>query len=537
MKYLDYLIEKYNITGFHTDNSRKCDIITFNNTYKVAVLKVGLPKTAVLTNSPNDLIIFDGEDFYNYDYRTYTLTKRDRKITTVSYFLNDVQIPVNHYETQLSLFNNIPPEVRNLRRVPQSFNTIDNVYNVGTLDIINNFLKNMYPYDNVEIRPIGEIDLMSFRKPLNIKTEPNVKMGYFIDGYKFSDEQYAKMKNDIFRCSYCGKMHLKNYTEYKTVENITICNDCYYNQYTHCDICGKLCLKSDLRQGICSQCYGREREYMVQSYNYKPTTRFYHDDGTFTTSCENFKGVGIELEIDGGGESCKPSKYIQEALDNRVYVKHDGSLQNGFEIITHPHTIKAFNEIQWEEPLLELIKHGYRSHDIKTCGLHMHISRNMLTKDNIAKLIYFVETHKYDLVRFSRRDLTELEKWSGFYTEPDGIRHTPTFAGRVCKKLCYAIMTSYNDKSPHDYRYKALNLRKKETIEFRFLRGTLNYKTFKASLDFLLTLVKNCKKVTWKNIDNTKMWLEGIEENTISYMKKRKCFGYTSRKKYKECDI
>lgn len=356
----------------------------------------------------------------------------------------------------------------------------------------------------------------------------------YFRNFKISKKCLDKLLENktLSECSFCNKYYFK-----KEMHG-TFCEQCYRESMTHCEECGKEILKYTAHQGLCSNCYTRYSQYKVNNYSYNPQMKYYNDDGSTGSDPSAFSGIGIELEVDGGGENLKASKYIQELLNNEVYVKHDGSLQNGFEIITYPHTIKSFYKIDWKTALLDMIKHGYRSHDIKTCGLHMHVSRNMLTEDNLAKLIYFFETHKKDLTKFSRRDATELSKWACFYTDEDVCRNTNCYTGKtVTKKLCYDILSTYNLKNKHDLRYKALNLQKKPTVEFRLMRGTLNYKTFLATIDFLLGLIRNSKTVSWNNIDNTKLWLRGMNDNTKEYMKKRKCFDFNSEINQEESDL
>ena len=63
------------------------------------------------------------------------------------------------------------------------------------------------------------------------------------------------------------------------------------------------------------------------------------------------------------------------------------------------------------------------------------------------------------------------------------------------------------------------------TIEFRLGRGTLNYESFMAWNNFHDCLVKNVKNVSYEDIDNYAVWLDGIDCDTIRYLIARNCFG------------
>ena len=65
-------------------------------------------------------------------------------------------------------------------------------------------------------------------------------------------------------------------------------------------------------------------------YGYKPEVIFYGQGDRF---------FGVELEIDGGGEYTDNAESILSIANweqNLIYCKHDGSLDEGFEIVTHP---------------------------------------------------------------------------------------------------------------------------------------------------------------------------------------------------------
>ena len=86
----------------------------------------------------------------------------------------------------------------------------------------------------------------------------------------------------------------------------------------------------------------------------------------------------------------------------------------------------------------------------------------------------------------------------------------------------------YDDSLKRD-RYMAVNLTNlgkgsKDTIEIRICKGTLNTETMLADADFFLHIVRNAKKISWKNIDNIKLWLKGLRPATIEHMNSRNAF-------------
>lgn len=158
---------------------------------------------------------------------------------------------------------------------------------------------------------------------------------------------------------------------------------------------------------------------IIKSYNYVPKKFLLHH-----VNDEEKLYLGVELEIDSGGENEDNARYICDVMNTNkenIYCKHDGSLINGFEIVSHPCTLDYHKTLKYEEIFEWLVKQKYRSHDTSTCGMHVHINRDYfgvdkLTQDLcIGKLLYLCEKH-WEMVeliarrtsnRYARRFLLE----------------------------------------------------------------------------------------------------------------------------------
>lgn len=86
------------------------------------------------------------------------------------------------------------------------------------------------------------------------------------------------------------------------------------------------------------------------------------------------------------------------------------------------------HEMPWAAVLDKAISMGYLSHQAGTCGLHVHVSRKAFgdtldAQDNaIARVLFFVERHWAELLRFSRRTQRQLEQWAARYGYRDPTR-------------------------------------------------------------------------------------------------------------------
>lgn len=171
------------------------------------------------------------------------------------------------------------------------------------------------------------------------------------------------------------------------------------------------------RYDYCSECYHDEvdKNRSIHDYGYKLEPIFYGDSKRY---------FGIELEIDGAG---KDSDNADEILaianmgDEDIYIKGDGSLDDGMEIVTHPMSLDYHKNFQWEEIMKKAISLGYRSHQTSTCGLHIHVNRSSLgethdeQEDVISRILFFVETHWAELLKFSRRSEYSMNRWAARY--------------------------------------------------------------------------------------------------------------------------
>lgn len=371
-----------------------------------------------------------------------------------------------------------------------------------------------------------------FKKPTVICS----RSGEQTDDFVIVDGQFVSRSmltdNDFF-CSHCNEYHNTMYTPiFNTVGGGQICERVARFYYSRCNQCGLYEQNEEMRSMsyrsgdvVCRECYNKIAKYSIKSYHNTPTLVGYeYNENTQKNdqvSMENFKGYGIELEIDNGGEDNITSKDIIQLLNDEVYTMHDGSINNGFEIITHPHTEDALYNMNWAETFKWLLKKGYRSHDVSTCGLHMHISRTLFKDANaICKMMYFYEKFRYDVIRMSRRTSDRVDRWAGFYLSP----------AQATRKNIEDVFLSYNGGG-HSSRYKCVNLTNRNTIEIRIMKGTLRLETFLATLDFIITVAKNANNISWEDINNQELWLKGLKDSTVDYLISRKAFkGDTSQR-------
>ena len=347
------------------------------------------------------------------------------------------------------------------------------------------------------------------------------------------DERWCSGCTDWYAycCDCCGEMFPGS--DLTDVEDYgQVCEDCLNNSgyFYFCDNCETWHHYSDWDEDEdipCPVCRRRTSlKWMVRGYHDRPRLVWY---GKKHPKAKSIEGTGFELEVDkGSNRDSQASKFVYDNWGDQAYFNHDGSLgSGGFEIITQPMTDDYMRKIffpQIDKVFDGLVNnYGYRSHDTSTCGLHFHFSRELFgygaNRDRaLEKFTLFFEDFWDDIVKFSRRTsfdychryMDDNNYYSDFKTDKD-------------------IKDLVKGKKYAD-RYRAINLTNRNTVEVRIMRGTLNPDTFKASYDFLYTLVKNCKRVKYSDRYNLTEWFKGLKPETIDYMKSRHAFdAYTAQ--------
>lgn len=216
----------------------------------------------------------------------------------------------------------------------------------------------------------------------------------------------------------------------------------------------------------------------LHSYNFKPEPVF---------NGEGKKFLGIEMEFHRCGESNERADLIIGDLNKIVYAKHDGSLHDGMEFVTHPCTPQFhLSNIDYDKFFKRVQDlHGESS---ANSGLHIHVNRNFFKGNNeIAKIIRFVENNFDTLMLFACRT-NEDSNWCQKY-------------GMTVKELSqiYTVAKDENEK------YRAINLCPSQTVEFRMFRSTQDVERIHAYIQFVdvitdLANMNSIRYIGWSNI-------------------------------------
>jgi len=295
-------------------------------------------------------------------------------------------------------------------------------------------------------------------------------------GYVQGDVWCDDCRSDhAFWCERCDEYYDMNRFSYYYVDNSCYCEDCVGEVAYYCENCDEWrsddCCNSD--------------DAIIKDYSYKPDPVFHG-----TNKHGLYLGWELETQLEQG-DLMERAEYANMNLEGLAYLKHDGSLRNGFEIVTHPvaHNLLRERELDRYWRTIEELRTTYnmRSWDVRTneCGLHVHVSRAGFSGS----------LHKHMFLRL-------------IYGNPEMMSK---FAGRLSRFASFSDVW-HNDMFGRPYRnYKsklnrggernsAVNTYPEHTIEVRFFRGTLSKEGILACLDLVQACVEYTRHLTSRDV-------------------------------------
>jgi hypothetical protein len=264
------------------------------------------------------------------------------------------------------------------------------------------------------------------------------------------------------------------------------CQNCFDNYYYDCGDCGDGCWEGDGHE--CSDDEDEDTS-VIHSYTYHPTPYFFGKGQYY---------LGFELEVEARDNSrYEGAELAQSALGAHAYMKDDGSLNDGFEVVTHPHTLEAYQrDFNWEF-IPQLKRQGYRSWNTETCGLHVHVSRTAFGtgespwgRADREALILKRQAHELRFMKLIYDNQRQVERIAG-----RSGNHYATFGdkGKLVEKVKFGNQSNG--------RYSAINTENDMTLEVRVFKGSLRKERVLSALEFVTASVEYTRdlKVTSKN--------------------------------------
>lgn len=324
----------------------------------------------------------------------------------------------------------------------------------------------------------------------------------FIERYADADDSdecldYLANKDYIERCDDCGEWELTTETRSTLWSDGRVCRECIEDNYSFSDYYDDYVHRDNAVSGLDSN--GRsvlihsddedfsfdEDEDTYVHCDYDPASRVignYHSSKNSQrpqpsdwTRLKN-RYLGVELEVECRNvDRAQKAKSLHELINDEQWGKHvffenDGSIHNGFEIISQPMGMDKHRKI-WGWLNDPAAVKGLRSHNTSTCGLHVHINRDNLSKLQVAKIVAFIN-------------------------DPDNENLIRAVARRYAEGYCKIKNKKIGKSAYSEDRYEAVNITPRRTIEFRIFKGSLKYESVMSAIQFANAVVDFCGRST-----------------------------------------
>jgi hypothetical protein len=277
---------------------------------------------------------------------------------------------------------------------------------------------------------------------------------------------------------------------------MVLCKHCVEEEIIPCPRCGEDAYKRNMSnaewggnvQRLCQTCV--EAMIVVKRYNYVPVPKF------LTAKAEPIRrealNYGVEIEMERAESDRDLNSIGRDILDwwgsDDMYIKHDGSLEHGFELVSHPFTWSHYlnNKNKWTDYLLYIRDLGMSAsyystrRSIQTCGFHTHMSQAAFTPVHLYKFVQFFykKSARALITGIAERDHSDFAKFEGIDLSQ---------AAQMCK----------DKQNPSGSRYSAINMMGGhaheqgnapgdcKTVEVRIFKGDLEPYIFHKNLEFL----------------------------------------------------
>ena len=308
------------------------------------------------------------------------------------------------------------------------------------------------------------------------------------DWYHVSGERWCEAchEQDSHYCDRCEEyINIRRYS-YARVGDDTWCEGCLEYSASFCEDCDEYYDSEE----SCYTCDGGFTNELVQDYRYKPDPEFHGIDKQGL-----YMGFELEMELNNinGSEYAQAVESTRVLSDTRTaYLKHDGSINGrGFELVTHPHTLYAYEHAKDLWDTIEQLRDKYkaRSWDTNSCGLHVHVSRNAFKSGaHIHRFIRMIYQNPAEMSKLGGR------KGSRYATFADVYQHDEYGIPR------FTVKHKVQRNGWSTERYSAVNTNNEHTLELRFFRGNMKREGIMSALELTHAAVEYTRDLSVSDV-------------------------------------
>jgi len=291
---------------------------------------------------------------------------------------------------------------------------------------------------------------------------------------------YRCTRDNWFICNHCSDWAAVDSSSH-TSGGYSVCESCRDQYYHFCDNCEEY-IDDDYSGEHASNCYDNGE---IHHYDYRPDPIFMHTvedfdnaplrsmaNDTIIRKYRQIAYMGFELELEYLGEGQYTFSNGVEMCDihNVTYLKNDGSLNHGFEMVSHPMTLGWAMENFPFEAIEHLNDGSFGGWNADTAGLHIHVSRDGFSGiSHQARFVHLITRNKHLFETLAGRSSS---RWARF--DNDNLRN-------ISRKL---------RRTEHCERYLAVNVQNRATLEVRIFQSSLKAERLKMCLQLVDASVK-----------------------------------------------
>jgi hypothetical protein len=319
------------------------------------------------------------------------------------------------------------------------------------------------------------------------------------DNYEVNGHGYCCESCRSAHCTICDGCNIfVRLSESHDIDNgeRSVCDGCWRSYYYYCDNC----------ETSHSHDYTCQDDSVIKQYDWEPDSFAIHTRQKLGTE----PTYGFELEIDDGSNHTELAEELDFKYEGFLYYKYDGSLNNGFEIISHPFTYSYYKDKiignNYLDTMFSKCKYyGFTSYNAGTCGIHVHIGMKHFTDTQLYKFQKFYYTNPSLMNYISRRDEEAMDQWCNL-------------SGTSSEALVRRT------KEKRSRKYLGIHLNWKGTVEIRIFRGTLVRKSFLRNIEFAMASYEFSREVGMQDTKTNTFikWLDDDMKypNLRSYMRR-----------------
>lgn len=299
------------------------------------------------------------------------------------------------------------------------------------------------------------------------------------------------------------------------------CNSCTESHANYCDDCneyhtGSSYYTEDTNNSYCEHCisnasycedcdgyyangcdeHSGDDARVIHDYSYRPDPIFH------TTNAEERLFFGIEIEVEASRNRSDSAEYASRLEQlSLAYLKSDGSLNCGFEIVTHPMTHDFYKTEAYElwntlEALRNRSGIRVKAWDASTAGMHIHISRAGFNGGShmhrFLRLVYDNQTLYEAIAGRSSSRWAKFDDANTDYLSRDEDGNREWKSRRNLKNKL--------DNSRNSDRYSAVNTQNSATLEMRIFRSSVNSETVKSFIDLAHASVEYTRGMSVRDV-------------------------------------